>query len=61
MNALLPVLGSLAVLAIFGVGALFGAWISESDQKRVARRPRLMELVEDDGSADYTHGGSEWL
>lgn len=46
--SLLPVLIALAVLGLLGIGAVFGAWITESDTKRRQRhaaRP-LMPVID---------------
>jgi len=43
----LPVLVALGVLGIFSLGALFGAWVVESDKKKRATAEPLMEVVYD--------------
>lgn len=48
MTLLLPVFAALGALGLFGIGAMFGGWLVESDQKRTraARAVPLMEIVE---------------
>lgn len=53
---LMPVLYALGIMAIFYLGVLFGAWMIESDHKRIARAQKapLMELA--DHADDYPGG-----
>lgn len=47
ITTVLPVLVALGILGVFSLGALFGAWLIESEQKKVEKAEPLMEVAYD--------------